>query len=217
MIIYWILNLFQGKNNMKKNYLNYDWESVINFESGGKNYYQRYLKSPTWPGGASGVTIGIGVDLGYITIEEFDIFFSKYFDETDSSRLRKTIGYKGTSAKKLISGVDDIELSWEDSKQAFMEWTLPKFWRLTNLLWKGTDELKEKAQVALVSIVFNRGASTKGSSRSEMRNIKGLVLEKNYLAIANEIRSMKRLWVGKKLDGLLKRRDIEADMVESCA
>lgn len=202
---------------MKKNYKDYNWEPVIVFESGGKSYYERFLKTPTWPGGASGVTIGIGVDLGYIQTNEFDVHFSKYFSKNNVNRLKRTIGIKGSSAKPLISQIKDIELSWDDASDAFCNWTLPKFWKLSNNLWKGLDELKEPAQVALVSIVFNRGASTKGPSRTEMRNIKELVLKKDYIGIAAEIRSMKRLWVGKNMDGLLKRRDVEANMVESCA
>jgi hypothetical protein len=93
---------------------------------------------------------------------------------------------------------------------------LPKFWSLTNALWPKIDELCEKAQIGLVSIVFNRGASTKGSSRTEMLNIKPLVLKKDYKGIAKEIRSMKRLWEGKNMDGLIKRREEEAKMVDSC-
>ena len=34
--------------------------------------------------------------------------------------------------------------------------------------------------------------------------------------IADQLRSMKRLWEGKGMGGLLKRRDAEADLVESC-
>ena len=56
----------------------------------------------------------------------------------------------------------------------------------------------------------------KGSRRSEMRNIRSLVLQKDYKSIAREIRSMKRIWRGKGLDGLLKRREAEAILVESC-
>lgn len=201
---------------MKNNYKNYNWEPVIVFESGGKSYYERYLKTPTWPGGASGVTIGIGVDLGYIQTNEFDLHFSKYFSKNNVNRLKRTIGIKGSSAKPLISQIKDIELSWDNASDAFREWTLPKFWKLSNNLWKGLDQLEEPAQVALVSIVFNRGTSIEGSSRTEMRKIKDLVLKKDYLGIANQIRSMKRLWVGKNMNGLLKRRDVEADMVESC-
>jgi len=69
----------------------------------------------------------------------------------------------------------------------------------------------------LVSIAFNRGTSTKGPSRVEMVNIRNLVANKDYKGIAKEIRSMKRLWEGKGLDGLLKIREQEAKMVESCS
>jgi GH24 family phage-related lysozyme (muramidase) len=34
--------------------------------------------------------------------------------------------------------------------------------------------------------------------------------------IADQLRAMKRLWKGQGLDGLLRRRDAEADMVEAC-
>lgn len=201
---------------MKSSYLEYDWSSVINFESGGESYYNKALKRVCWPGGASGLTIGIGADLGYMSREEFEKYFSKYFNEEQSSRLKSVIGLKGAIAKSKLTSVKDIELNWENAMEAFIEWTLPKFWRLSNVLWSGLDQLKEKAQVALVSIVFNRGSSTKGSSRAEMRNIKSLVVKKDYKGIASEIRSMKRLWVGKNLDGLIKRREQEAKMVESC-
>jgi GH24 family phage-related lysozyme (muramidase) len=49
-----------------------------------------------------------------------------------------------------------------------------------------------------------------------MKNIRALVPSKNYKAIANEIRKMKRLWVNAGVDGLLRRREDEAKLVESC-
>jgi GH24 family phage-related lysozyme (muramidase) len=50
-----------------------------------------------------------------------------------------------------------------------------------------------------------------------MRKIKELIPNKDYISIANQFRKMKRLWVGKGLDGLLERRDSEADLIEKCA
>lgn len=199
---------------MKKNYLDYDWSSVINFESGGQDYYNNSLKKATWPGGASGITIGIGADLGYMSIEEFEKYFASYFTKEEITKLKAVIGVKGDNAKAKLSSVKNITLSWENAMKAFIEWTLPKFWKLTNALWPGVDKLNEKAQIALVSIVFNRGTSTKGTSRTEMVNIKPLVVKKDYKGIAREIRSMKRLWLNKKLDGLIKRREEEAKLVE---
>jgi GH24 family phage-related lysozyme (muramidase) len=199
-----------------KSFLDYDWTTVINFESGGENYYNKYLKSVSWPGGASGLTIGIGADLGYMSRQEFDKYFSSFFSREDSAKLISVIGLKGDKAKAKLSFVKGIKLEWADAMDAFLNWTLPKFWNLTNNLWPGVDALCEVSQVALVSLVFNRGASTKGSSRVEMKNIGNLVRQKDYISIASEIRSMKRLWLNKNLDGLLKRREIEATMVETC-
>ena len=85
---------------------------------------------------------------------------------------------------------------------------------MTKELWPGLEELSERAQVALVSVVFNRGSSIAGPTRTEMKNIKPLVLNKDYKGIAEQIRSMKRLWVGKNMDGLLARREKEAKMIE---
>jgi GH24 family phage-related lysozyme (muramidase) len=50
-----------------------------------------------------------------------------------------------------------------------------------------------------------------------MRVIKMLVPDKQYSKIAAQLRSMKRIWEGKGLDGLLERRDAEASLVASCS
>ena len=52
--------------------------------------------------------------------------------------------------------------------------------------------------------------------RREMRAIRDAVARGDLKEIAAQLRSMKRLWEGKGMGGLLKRRDAEADLVESC-
>jgi uncharacterized membrane protein YgaE (UPF0421/DUF939 family) len=52
---------------------------------------------------------------------------------------------------------------------------------------------------------------------NEMKNIKELIPSKDYKGIAKEVRKMKRIWIGKGLDGLLERRETEAKLIESCA
>jgi GH24 family phage-related lysozyme (muramidase) len=56
-----------------------------------------------------------------------------------------------------------------------------------------------------------------GDKRKEMRAIRELVKKKDYRGIAKELRAMKRIWEGKGANGLLRRRDAEAALVESCA
>ena len=46
-------------------------ELIIKFEIGSISYYNRILQRPNWPRGNSGITIGIGADLGYTTEKQF--------------------------------------------------------------------------------------------------------------------------------------------------
>lgn len=206
--------IVETPSSKTKNYLDYNWTPVIEFETGGRAYYEKFLKHMTWPGGQSGITMGIGVDLGYIGKSEFRRYFSKYFTSEEIELIDTIIGLKGNAAKSALPTVKQIQLTWDNASEAFVNWTLPKFWKMTNELWPGLEQLTEKAQVALVSLVFNRGPSISGLTRTEMKNIKPLVINKDYKGIAEQIRSMKRLWVGKNMDGLLTRREKEAKMIE---
>lgn len=190
---------------------------ILDYEvGGGENYYNKFLKKPCWPQGASGVTIGIGYDLGYNSNFEFEQDWGKRLSVSDMNLLRKILGYKGLSAKSKLNLVRHIEIPWEDALQVFKQRTIPRFVKTTLNTFPKADELHPDAFGALVSLVFNRGGSLKGDSRQEMARIRELVAEKNYKEIARQIRLMKRLWQNRGLDGLLRRRDEEAALIESC-
>jgi GH24 family phage-related lysozyme (muramidase) len=201
---------------MSKNYTNFDWSPIINWESGGKAYYEKFLNKFTWPGGASGPTIMIGVDCGYYTKHELEQIFD-FLPRNQIELVKNATGKTGATGKAYINTLKGITVGWDRAIEIFETLTLPKFYNLTLKTWPGTDKLCESAQVALTSIIFNRGSSLKGDSRKEMRAIAPLVAEKDYKAIAEQIIAMKRLWRGKGLDGLLKRRDEEAKLVLSCS
>lgn len=184
---------------------------------GGEAYYNKALKKPCYPGGASGVTIGVGYDLGYNTGEQFTSDWGKVLAGDVFNRLAKCLGAKSAKAKGLIASVKDIEIPWSSALQVFKESTLPRFVKETLKAFPGADELHPDAFGALVSLVFNRGAAVTGKNREEMKNIRDLISSKNYAAIAKEITNMKRIWVGKGLDGLLRRRDEEAALVKGSA
>ena len=182
---------------------------------GGEVYYNKFLKRPTWPGGASGITIGIGYDCGY---NSSTVIRMDWVGLCSSSlnRLASTANITGLRAKSLMPGLKDIEIPWKLAKDVFEERTLPKFIKQTIQAFPGSESLPEDAFGALVSLVFNRGPAIEGDRRREMREIRSIIAsgKPDLKAIANQIRSMKRLWVGKGLDGLLHRRNEEADLVE---
>lgn len=168
-----------------------------------------------WPEGSSGITIGVGYDLGFVTEDQFEEDWSPFLSGDEIDRLKDVIGLSGEKASQRASEFRDIKIKRADAEQVFKERTLPLYSQKTEDAFPGVDQLPPAVQGALVSLVFNRGPGMNGDSRREMRAVRDAVANGDLQEIADQIRSMKRLWEGKGLDGLLKRRDAEADLVES--
>jgi len=194
---------------------------ILEFEvGGGENYYNKFLKNPAWPGEQSGVTIGVGYDLGYVNKAEFSEDW-KDLPKEIFDRLYKVVGIKGYNAKNLIRGLRDITIPWELSLQVFNNKTVVKFWNLTKDTFPNFDNLPEDAKGGLVSLVFNRGNALEGDRRREMKLIRdGMRItntfdQKSLSFIANQIRNMKRIWAGGSIEkGMNRRRDAEAKLIE---
>ena len=194
---------------------------ILEFEvGGGENYYNKFLKNPAWPGEQSGVTIGVGYDLGYVNKAEFSEDW-KDLPKEIFDRLYKVVGIKGYNTKNLIRGLKDITIPWELSLKVFNNKTVTKFWNLTKQTFPNFDNLPEDAKGGLVSLVFNRGNALEGDRRREMKLIRdGMKLVSNYdqkalSFIANQIRHMKRIWIGGSIEkGMSRRRDAEAKLIE---
>ena len=194
---------------------------ILEFEvGGGENYYNKFLKNPVWPEGQSGVTIGVGYDLGYVNKSEFSEDW-KDLPKEIFDRLYKVVGIKGYNAKNLIRGLKDITIPWELSLQVFTNKTVTKFWNLTRDTFPNFDKMPEDAKGGLVSLVFNRGSALEGDRRREMKLIRdGMRItntfdQKALSFIANQIRSMKRIWIGGSIEkGMSRRRDAEAKLIE---
>ena len=183
------------------------YKLILEYEvGGGSSYYNKSLKHPCYPGGESGVTIGIGYDMGYNTAAQFTTDWKGILPTSDYDRLAPHLGKKGGNAKAAIPSVKDISVPWESAEVVFKSNTLPRFIKETIRAFPGAEKLHEDAFGALVSLVFNRGGSTTGNSRIEMLNIKTAIKSGSvnvYDYISEQIIAMKRLWVGKGLDGLL--------------
>jgi len=196
------------------------FDLIVRFETGGKEYYDKFLKHPSYPGGASGVTIGFGYDLGYESHLESD--WSQFLSSDDIQRLTRYVGYTGSRAKQAISAVRDIIVPWEQAQEVFNECTLPQEIRNTLRVFPSSaDKLPADAFGALVSLVFNRGTDLDGDRRIEMRQIRSAIDTGNpgpllLQRIAAELRKMKRLWHNNPdSDGdLVDRREAEAKLVE---
>ena len=187
---------------------------ILDYEvGGGKAYYEKALARPSWPGGESGCTIGVGYDLGFTPRERFLGDWAA-LDDSDRDRLAATIGVRGVRARERTTEVRDIVIPWPMAYEVFQRRTIPFWIAQTQAAFPGVDALPWDVLGALTSLVFNRGPAMQGERRREMRYIREAVQDRDLPSIAKHLRSMRRLWRGKGLDGLLARRDAEARLVE---
>src|SRR3954447_19272331 len=112
-----------------------------------------------WPGGASGITIGVGYDLGFATAEQFEQDWSQYLSADEINRLKDVLGLSGERAHQRAGDFRDIKIKRPDAEAVFKERTLPLYSKRTEDAFPGVDQLPPAAQGALVSLVFNRGTA----------------------------------------------------------
>jgi hypothetical protein len=186
-------------------------DALVGFEISSEANYNRSLKNPIWPGAESGVTIGIGYDLGFNTAATILGDWAGQVSESDLQRLASVAGLKGTVAKAALGRVKDIVVPFPAARKIFFEVTAPKFAKLTRATYTGTELLFADTQGVLLSLIYNRGSSLAITERrTEMRAIKPLVAASDYAGIAFQLREMKKRFT---LPGLISRREKEALMV----
>lgn len=183
---------------------------IIDQETGGESEYNKH---PEWPGEASGVTIGIGYDLGYNDPLTVSRDWGQHVDRIDLARLVAVSGIKGTDAHAKLPFIKDMTIPWSSALDVFKEVTVPKFYLQMLRIYPQADALEPEQTAALLSLVFNRGASLSGERRVEMAGIKEALAKGNIDAIPDLFRDMKRLWPNTL--GLRLRRDREAELFET--
>lgn len=178
-----------------------------------------FSSKPDWPGGQSGVTIGFGYDLGYVTVDQFESDWGELVAADANQLLKAVVGLRALRAQNQVGALGDIRIPRAAAEKVFDTRTLPLFEFRTAQAFPGVEALPEDARGALVSLVYNRGTSMVDNSpddrRREMRAIREAVARGDLAEIAAQLRSMKRLWEGKGLAGLIARREEEAELVES--
>lgn len=190
-------------------------DKIVEYEVSSEAIYTKKYQKPIYPGGASGVTVGIGYDVGYNTKTQIDADWRGKIADADLELLKTAAGVKGAAAGALIANLKTVTVPFAAAREVFYVRTLPRYARDTRAAYPGVEKLPADAQGALLSLVFNRGSSLTGDSRREMKAIVALVAAKNLAGIAQEITAMKRLWDKNKLPGLHRRRDDEAELVRT--
>jgi GH24 family phage-related lysozyme (muramidase) len=185
-------------------------------EVGSRALYDSTVCRPTWPGGESGVTIGIGYDLGQESSFEAD--WKDVLTPSQTAALRPWLRVQGDNAAAGPSALTDVTIPWHAAWSAFIRRSLPAQVSTTRTAFRGPHPMPPLCFGVLVSLVFNRGASMTDSThkpgdRTEMRAIRDAVVAGSFADIPAQLRSMERLWpVG---NGVRARREREAKLFEA--
>ena len=190
---------------------------IVDEEVSGKEIYERRYRHPEWPGGESGVTIGIGYDVGYASTKELTNDWRGKIPDDMISVLMTCIGLTSGEASRILPSVrGKVDVPWDAAMSVFLYHDVPKWYGICRSKLPNFEELSQDCRGALVSLAYNRGPSfdSKGDRYREMRNIKALMASKDFHAIPAQFRSMKRLWAKQSMRGLVARREHEAVLFE---
>ena len=184
---------------------------IVAEEVSSKAYYISHYQHPEWPGGASGVTIGIGYDLGYSTRDQIAADWGALVPADMLAVMQGCAGITGGRAQAMLGGVRSaILIPWDAAMDVFMNHDVPKWTAICRSHLPNFDELSPDCKGAIVSLAYNRGPSfdAVGDRAREMRDIKQNMIARTFANIPDDFRSMKRLWPN--VSALQHRRDHEA-------
>jgi hypothetical protein len=177
---------------------------------------------PYWPKGDSGITVGVGWDLGQHSESEFLSAWAA-LDLATLGQLKIAIHKRGREAEVLVPRLKAIVVPRNISLSVFRTSLEDSYYPMTLRLFPGVETLPTEVQVALVSLVFNRGVLlgrdpdwTKAKEldrRWEIRRLQDDVKQRDLFAIYIRLGTMKRLWEKAGPRGLLYRRRDEQHLI----
>ena len=184
---------------------------LVAFEVSSPAYYEKKLRRPCWPGGESGVTIGIGYDVGVTSAKQIEQDWRGQLTDEAVDRLLSVQGIAGTRARQLARDLSDVQVTFDVAQTVFYRCTVPQFARRTLEVYPRVDKLPPDAQAMVLSLIYNRGTRLTGSRRQHMAALKALIARGDLDAIAGQFELMTELWPD--LPGLCTRRRKEAAMI----
>ena len=188
---------------------------IVAEEVSSKATYIKKYQRPEWPGGASGVTVGIGYDLGYATAGRIQSDWKNFLTPDVILAMQRCAGVTGVSARNLLASVrPKILVPWEAAMSVFINVDMPKWEALVLKAVPGSDKLPPDCIGVLTSLAYNRGASFSkaGDRYREMRDIRAHIASGEWDKIPGDFKSMKRIWPD--VAGLRGRRDREAALFQ---
>ena len=164
-----------------------------------------------WPGGASGVTLDPGVDLGHAKPSLIQAAYQNLLSVEEYAAVKSVLGFKGKSARQALAGnplLRSIRISRHQADDIF-QYAAQPYWQAICRRFPALTESDTPGcvQTVMLSLSYNRGAGNRGLNVLETP-----FREKNWRAAADCIGKMQQ---DHTLEGIRKRRRMEADLIRS--
>ena len=118
---------------------------ILRFEVGSRARYEKEFQRPVWPGASSGVTIGIGYDLGVAGKSAITADWEPYLYEPQLAALLAVQAVCGPPAKRLAQSVSHVLIPLAAAEEVFYLRTLPAYAAQTRTTFPGVDRLLSDA------------------------------------------------------------------------
>lgn len=189
---------------------------IVREEDSDQAYYTKHYQHFDWPRGASGPTIGIGYDCGYVTTGEARVDWDGIVSDDTIEHIVRACGLKGEAAAVFVArNANTVTITWDQAMTEFRNREVPKWLTRLQHALPNTDKLSPTSRGALLSVAYNRGTggfNDPSPRDAEMRAIRNYMATMQFSKIPAEIRSMRRLWTPH--GDLWNRRLHEADLFQ---
>lgn len=186
---------------------------IVQFEVGGKSYYDKAMHRPTFPG-YGGIKIGIGYNLAYTYQKQLINDWSGNINPNYFPALFRVVGLRGIPAKQMLIGdLMKVTIPYLNAYDVLVKRTIPRYYLMALEIYPELSLLNEDTKGAIVSMVMCRGIKLEGENRAEMRELVELIANQEYEGIADAVERSKRLSETRGFDDLVRRREAEADLI----
>jgi hypothetical protein len=164
-------------------------ELIIEQEVSGEKVYLKRYQHPERPGGASGITIGIGYDCGYSSPAQIrKDWAGRIPDAMIEVLASRCAGLKGQAAQDRLAEVrPKVVVPWAAAIGEFYDVEVPRWLARCRAVLPNFDLLPPDCAGALVSLAYNRGPSFTippakdiNGRYAEMRAIRALMVAGNF-------------------------------------
>jgi peptidoglycan hydrolase-like protein with peptidoglycan-binding domain len=167
--------------------------------------------TPYWPGGASGITLDPGVDLGYADLILIEQLYSPLLTKNQLEAIRTVVGLKGADAQNALIANTNLQCIQIDQEQAedLMPYAAQPYWngiknRFSSL---NKPDALPSVQTALLSLAYNRGVNN-----TDLEQLRIPLEDGTWTDVANKIGAMQQ---DHELEAIRLRRQREAELIKA--